>query len=649
MLYWPFPVKICGAATIEQNRRFVDSVSSNSFIVIAIQTVQIGGVMVKRQKERLYESSRERKANRSNNEAAATNPTSASVSLSSTIRPLPFSHCALLLTPFENPVCTKQSGGIIFESSALLSYVLEHQKDPVTGAAISTRDIISLSMSRNDENEWCCPVLTKPFSPHIKFVAILHQNTATTTASVYSYEAYQQFNLKTKSYDDLVTGEPFDPNNDLLILYDPVNDAQRRDINSFYHIQNARNLEQKGGGSNRNNPNLRHSLTATRIMDKIDKTRPYLTAQLLQKAPDELHESARYWDETGTAPLRVLAKDVTGVAYTDAATTTSLTSTAVPLHNSNQERDAILEEILQAQFRVATRQLKQKGYVRLFLNCFGDNEPLVLELHCDIVPRTCANFLGLCRNKAYDGSKFHRLIPSFMIQGGKPTPADSGVVEESYWGGSFRDEFDDRLKHSGPGILSMANAGEHTNKRQFFITFKSCPHLDRKHTVFGSVVNENKAELLAKLKMIPTHSATDMPRQDITIVRTEIVDDPMAKAKEMERQRLLLLRRQRQQQQQQHSDNKKTSEDAHASKTITTSTKTKTSAAAVSGSSAVGKYLKLPAIKTAGNHSDDSDKKRSSSVQEKSPPPKEEKDGSSTAIPTAKTTKKAKFGDFSGW
>jgi peptidyl-prolyl cis-trans isomerase-like 2 len=557
--------------------------------------------MVKRQNERLYESSRERQANRSNVTAAH---------VSTAVRPLPFSHCALQLTPYEHPVCTKSSS-VIFESAALLSYVLEHKKDPVTGDVLQTRDLITLAMSQDEEGRWCCPVLTKPLSEHTKFVAIVQPDQ--TSASVYSYEAYQNFNVKIKSYEDLVTGEPFDPKADVLILYDPDNDTQRRDINTFYHIRNARHLE-KGA----NNPNVRHSLTASRILEKIDHQRPVLAAQLFQKTPELLHESAQYLDDAGS-PIRVLAKDVTGIAYTNAATTTSLTSTAVPRHNSNQERDAILDEILQAQFRLA-RKLKKKGYVRLFLNCL--NEPLVLELHCDMVPRTCANFLGLCWNGAYDGVGFHRLIPSFMIQGGKPLTDD--IQEESYWGGSFRDEFDDRLKHTGPGILSMANAGEHTNKRQFFITFKSCPHLDRKHTIFGSVVNESKAKLLAQLKMIPTKT-NDVPRQDVTIVRTEIVVDPMAEAKEMERQRLLTLLRQR---------SHRTSTNSHAA------TNTRTKASAIEPTGGVGKYLKLPAIAA------DVKKRPPVVLDDKSPPAAQRKVESSA---TTTQAKKAKFGDFSGW
>lgn len=541
--------------------------------------------MVKRQNEKLYESSRERQANRG------------TVQRTSHERPLPFSHCALSLTPFEHPVCSRSSS-VIFESANLLPYVLEHQKDPVTGDALQSRELITLHMNRDEEQNWSCPVLTKPFSKHTKIVAIIQPNKD--NATVYSYEAYHNFNVKTKTYEDLVTGERFDPKKDVLILFDPDNDTNR-DINSFYHIRNARKIE-KGT----NNPNVRQSLTASRILEKMDAKRAEKAAAVFQKAPEELHASVRYLDDDG-APIRVFAKDVTGVSYTNAATTASLTSTAMPRQNSNQERDAIPEEIIQAQLRVV-RKLKRKGYVRLFLNCL--NEPLVLELHCDIVPRTCANFLGLCRQSAYNGCRFHRLIPSFMIQGGKPT---DGLMEESYWGGSFRDEFDDRLKHGLPGVVSMANSGEHTNKRQFFITFKSCTHLDRKHTVFGSVVNDNKAKLLAEIKSIPT-GKNDVPRKEIKIVRTEIVEDPVADAVEMERQRLMGLVEKR--------------NPAKGSKVAVAKKDT-------DAKETVGKYLTLPVTK---------EKKRPSGLLANCPPVEVKQ--SVQAVPQPK---KPKFGDFSSW
>ena len=142
------------------------------------------------------------------------------------------------------------------------------------------------------------------------------------------------------------------------------------------------------------------------------------------------------------------------------------------------------------------------------------NGTIVIELYNEQAPRTVQNFVTLAKKGFYNGSIFHRVIPGFMIQTGDPTGTGRGGP-----GYSFEDEFNPQLRHTGPGIVSMANSGPNTNGSQFFITLAATPWLDGKHTIFGRVTQGQ--DVVQAIGAAP-RGANDKPLQDIIMIKVTI-------------------------------------------------------------------------------------------------------------------------------
>lgn len=162
---------------------------------------------------------------------------------------------------------------------------------------------------------------------------------------------------------------------------------------------------------------------------------------------------------------------------------------------------------------------------------------IVLRLEERRVPKTVANFAGLATGAIdwkdpktgasmrgtplYDGVRFHRVIPGFMIQCGDPLSRHADMAGR--WGTGnpgyrFADEFHPELRHDGPGVLSMANSGPNTNGAQWFITEGPTPHLDNKHSVFGRVVEG--MDVVKRIANVPT--SRDRPNDEVVLTKVEL-------------------------------------------------------------------------------------------------------------------------------
>ncbi len=175
-------------------------------------------------------------------------------------------------------------------------------------------------------------------------------------------------------------------------------------------------------------------------------------------------------------------------------------------------------------------EINVEGTGQLYARFVTSMGPIVVRLEEEKAPKTVRNFVGLATGSQewehprtgaksngaplYSGTVFHRVIPDFMIQGG--CPLGQGIGGPGY---KFADEFHRDLRHDGPGVLSMANAGPGTNGSQFFITEKETSWLDGRHSVFGKVIAGG--DLVGKIARVP-RGPNDKPKDAVTLERIEI-------------------------------------------------------------------------------------------------------------------------------
>jgi peptidyl-prolyl cis-trans isomerase A (cyclophilin A) len=181
----------------------------------------------------------------------------------------------------------------------------------------------------------------------------------------------------------------------------------------------------------------------------------------------------------------------------------------------------------------ATKASDKKGSKKMFAIMDTTMGKIKIKLFKDEAPNTVANFVDLAEGRKewkdpksgekkkshfYDGLVFHRVIPDFMIQGGDPVGNGTGGP-----GYNFKDEFHPNLKHSKPGMLSMANAGPNTNGSQFFITVAPTPWLDGKHSIFGEVVEGY--DVVKAISNAPRDMSNDRPKTEVKIKTLKIVQE----------------------------------------------------------------------------------------------------------------------------
>ncbi|KAF3775515.1 Peptidyl-prolyl cis-trans isomerase [Nymphaea thermarum] len=447
---------------------------------------------------------------------------------------LPFYCCSISFTPFENPVCTDD--GSVFDVMNVVPYINKYGKHPVTGKPLKVADLIDLHFHKNSEGEYHCPVLNKAFTEFTHIVAVK------TTGNVFSYE-------NPNALDAKVLGD-FDHVKNSLALDDEEMRKMRED--PLYNINAAGDIKQMlkdlgtdkgketalhGGGGKKAQSERAAALAvilSARSKIKDDKkssssseSKTTQSFSIVDAASASVHgrsaEAAKAASSDKTAARIALHRAGERVPVNAKMVKSSFTTGAASRSFTSTSYDPVTKN--EFEYVKVEKNPKKKGYVQVHTT-HGD---LNIELHCDITPRACENFITLCERGYYDGVPFHRSIRNFMIQGGDPTGTGKGG--ESIWGKPFKDELNSKLAHSERGIVSMANSGPHTNGSQFFILYKSAKHLNGKHTVFGRVVGG--LTTLAAMEKVPVDD-NDRPLEDIKLVSVTVFVNPYTEPDEEE-------------------------------------------------------------------------------------------------------------------
>lgn len=411
----------------------------------------------------------------------------------STYKRLPFYCCALSLQNFTHPYCTKD--GHVFDLSAIVPFIRKYGINPITGEKMDSKGLFKLNFHKNADDKYHCPVMYRVFTDTSAIVAIK------TTGNVYSLEAVTELNLKSKNMMDLISSEPFNKS-DIITIQDPQK-LEKQDMSSFYHIKEKIKMVDE------EEEEAKKSATYT-----LNSTSAEAKATLAELATSYVAPSSLKATDTGKEEGEELPKYFHNTTTGDVSR--GFTSTAAPRATKSEMQERNLDEVIY-------EKVKKKSYVRL-VTSLGD---LNLELHTDMVPKPCHNFMLLCKKGYYNNTVFHRSIRNFMVQGGDPTGTGKGG--ESAFGSTFPDHFKPNLTHSGRGVLSMANRGPNTNTSQFFFTYRSCNHLDNKHTVFGRLVGGLK--VLDEMEAIATDNK-DKPTTEIKLISAHLFVDSIEDTKE---------------------------------------------------------------------------------------------------------------------
>lgn len=410
------------------------------------------------------------------------------------------------------------------------------------GSPLNSSDLIKLTIAKNEEGEYVDPVTYKVLTDNTHIVALRN------TGNVFAWDTVERLNIKGKLWRDLVTDEEFS-RKDIITLQDPQN-IESRNLSSFNYLKEGETgiLEEQQPSRSVNANALGSSAKILKAKEAVAKARAeraqQQTGSSVSKVGPKAEPGGSAIFKTGTAqPSKPTPYNA--ARYTTGKAAASFTSTGMTPHTS-----AELALLSEEEYMLKRGRVKGKGYARIDTSAGHLN----VELYAEYAPKAVWNFIQLAKKGYYKDVVFHRNIKGFMIQGGDPTGTGRGG--ESVWGKYFADEFEGPLKHDGRGTLSMANKGKNTNSSQLCVTtyllvsprhvidnltsffaYRALPHLDRKHTIFGRLIDDPtpSSTTLNTLETHPVESSSNRPTPDIRIKEVTVFVDPFEEFLEKKR------------------------------------------------------------------------------------------------------------------
>ena len=266
-------------------------------------------------------------------------------------------------------------------------------RNPVTGEKLEAKQLTKLIFHKNQKDEIHCPITFKVLTDSSHIVAIRP------SGNVYSYDAIDRLNLKTNTFNDLLTNESF-TREDIITIQDPKN-LDKFNIQSFAHLKNDWKLDDEDEKARRTDPNYFLKYINNETAAPLQQIKSAPSKEFKERSETSIYSSKQikpnqqHLDETNTA------------TYSTGRLAASFTSTSM-------DPVTVMEAAVRDENEIRYARIKngkKKGYARMVTNLGVIN----IELDCDLCPQTCENFIKHCADKYYVGSKFHRSIKNFIV------------------------------------------------------------------------------------------------------------------------------------------------------------------------------------------------------------------------------------------